>query len=102
MALRKGPIMGKQNEQLLNSLRGITVDKTPGECKLGQIANTLDKETQEALFSALRSAAPTTGILASLTDAGFTISRSTLTQKRISCFKDNGHKCLCFPNNGDK
>ena len=68
-------------------------------CPIGKIHKRLDPETAQALIHALQSPASNSSIHRALIDEGFSISRTTINQKR-QCFRagtDAG--CACFPNN---
>jgi hypothetical protein len=81
---------------LKDRLNSLTVTSA-GSCAFGRLANELDSETREALFDAMRSSASSNSICNSLREAGFTIARSTVVQKR-ACFTAAGSsRCECFP-----
>lgn len=88
----------KSNKDLLNKLSDMS-KTVSAPCPLGKIHKQLDPETQIALINALQSAASNSRIHRALIDEGFSISRTTINQKR-GCFREGGHKqCLCFPSN---
>ena len=59
----------------------------------------LDTVTASALLGALQSPASNTAIHQALIDEGFSISRTTINQRR-ECFREGtDSKCLCLPNN---
>lgn len=63
------------------------------DCKLGNIINSLDKETAVMLVEALKSDASTMGIVRALKDEGLPVSREYLGEKRNTCFKGGSQNC---------
>lgn len=63
------------------------------DCKLGNIINSLDKDTATILVDALKSDASTMGIVRALKDEGLPVSREYLGEKRNTCFKAGSPSC---------
>ena len=88
----------KSKKDLLNKLSQMS-KTVSAPCPIGKIHKQLDPETQIALMNALQSPASNSQIHRALHDEGFSISRTTINQKR-GCFREGGHKeCQCFPSN---
>ncbi len=90
-----------QQETLLSKLSSLSkcVD---APCPVGKLHKSLDKETALAFLTALQSPASSKSIHQALIDEGYSISRTTINQRR-QCFKSGTDKsCLCFPNNLEK
>ena len=88
----------KSKKDLLGTLSQLA-KTVSGPCPIGTIHKKLDHETQIALMNALQSPASNSSIHRALHDEGFSISRTTINQKR-NCFREEGHtSCACFPNN---
>jgi hypothetical protein len=66
------------------------------ECKIGNIINSLDKETAKILIDALKSDASTMGLVRALKDEGLPVSREYLGEKRNECFKGEGNSKCCL------
>ena len=87
-----------EEETLLNRL--VQLSKVvDAHCPLGRVHKMLDTVTASALLGALQSPASNTAIHQALIDEGFSISRTTINQRR-ECFREGtDSKCLCLPNN---
>lgn len=65
-------------------------------CKIGEIYQSMDKETQEALEMAMKSDATTMDICRALKAEGMSVGREFLATKRL-CFKTGDPTC-CLNN----
>ena len=88
----------KSKSNLLGTLAQLS-KTVSAPCPIGKIHKQLEPETQVALINGLQSPASNSAIHRALIDEGFSISRTTINQKR-ECFRQDGHTaCFCFPNN---
>lgn len=68
-------------------------------CKIGDIYQSMDKETQEAFMLAMKSDATTMDICRALRAEGISVGREFLGAKR-QCFKTNDPTCCLYEKDG--
>ncbi len=69
-------------------------------CKIGDIYQSMDKETQEAFVMAMRSDATTMDICRAMKAEGISVGREFLGAKR-QCFKTNDPTCCLHSKDGE-
>lgn len=69
-------------------------------CKIGDIYQSMDKETQEAFVMAMRSDATTMDICRAMKSEGISVGREFLGAKR-QCFKTNDPTCCLYSKDGE-
>ena len=85
---------------LKDVLKGMASGGSVKLCKIGDIYQSMDKETQEAFVMAMRSDATTMDICRALKADGISVGREFLGSKR-RCFKTNDPTCCLYVKDGE-